>query len=337
MRKIEYISPSSIGVFEHDLEEYYMRYLADDRPPRMLQTQPMSIGSAFDAYVKNFIHEALFGKGNDPRYALDAIFEAQVEPHHRDWARQHGAYVFSQYQQAGCLADLMLDLRRAQGEPRFEFDLKGAVHGYREGIESTISNVTFMGKPDAHFINHEGTTVILDFKVNGYCSTKAQSPMAGYINLRSAGRSAAGAHKDCQPMMHNGMMINIARYLEESSKDWARQLSIYAWLTGCAVGSDFLVGIDQLSCSPNPGGLPSIRIAQHRTRCSNAFQWKTFNRAAEIWEVVHSEHLFRNMSKAQSKSHCASLDRRAKELGGAGADHDVWFSNATRVNNGSHW
>src|SRR6185436_14755744 len=134
-----------------------------------------------------------------------------------------------------------------------------------------------LGKPDVHFVNNADHTVILDFKVNGYCSKTGASPNAGYLRLRSAGVTNLGMHKNCQPMMHNGMMINIASYLEDQDDDWARQLSIYAWLCGCPVGSDFLVAIDQLACKPNAGGLPSIRVAEHRTRVSNAFQWKTFD------------------------------------------------------------
>ncbi len=291
----------------------------------------MSIGSAFDAYVKNYIHDALFGKGFDAKYDLDALFDSQVEEHNRDWARQHGPYVFEQYKQTGAVADLMLELRRAQSEVRFEFEVRGAVSGYREGIETTIANVTLLGKPDMHFVNHDGTTVILDFKVNGYCSQRAVSPMAGYLQLRSAGRTAMGSHKNAMPMLWHGMMININSHLEDHDKTWGRQLAIYAWLTGCPVGSEFIVGIDQLACAPNPGGLPGIKVAQHRTRISNAFQWQTFNRASEIWEVVHSDHIFRNMSKTMSQEHCKVLDERSKALRGDCAPHEKWFAESTRV------
>jgi hypothetical protein len=331
MRTIKYLSPSSIGVLETDLDEFYLRYLADERPPRAPQTQPMSIGSAFDAYVKSWLHERLFGKGTDPRFELDALLEAQVEAHNLDWAREHGRYVFEQYRQAGCLADHMHELGQAQGDPRFEFEIQGAVSGYREGITATIADVVFLGKPDMHYVNKAGVTVVLDFKVNGYCSTRVQSPMAGYVRLRSAGKTNMGQHKDCLLLSHHGMMINAIKNLEDGNKDWAKQLAIYAWLTGCPVGSEFLVAIDQISCSPNPGGLPQIRIAEHRTRIGGPFQRDVFNRACEIWEVVHSDHVFRNLSPEASRERCAMLDRRSKELRGECAPHDAWFASATRV------
>lgn len=307
-----------------------MNYLADNRPPRFPQNQAMSMGSAFDAYVKSYLHKALFGDDHDPRFDLDSIFEAQVDPAMRDFARPNGKYVFEQYKQAGCLADLMLELRKAQSDPRFEFEVKGAVNGYREGIESNIGGVVLLGKPDVHFVNHAGVTVILDFKVNGYCSANGASPLSGYIRMRAAGATQHKQHKDCQPMMHNGMLINIAKYLEAQDAKWAQQLGIYAWLCGQPVGSDFLVAIDQIACKPTPGGLPAIRIAEHRTRVSPNFQWSVFNRAATIWETVHSDHVFRNMTKAQSKEHCIALDRRSLDLRGETDPENQWFSEVTR-------
>lgn len=331
MREVKYLSPSSLGVFEHNTEEFYLRYLADERPPRAPQTQPMSIGSAFDAYVKSYLHERLFGKGNDPRFELDALIEAQVEEHNRDWAREHGRYVFEQYRQCGCLADMMTEFGVAQSDPRFEFEVQGTVNGYRQGVTTEIAGVTFLGKPDVHYVNKHGTTVVLDFKVNGYCSTRAQAPMAGYVRLRSAGRTNMGQHKDALLLTHNGMMINAIKNLEDGNKDWAKQLAIYAWLTGCPVGSDFLVAIDQISCSPNPSGLPQVRVAEHRTRVGAPFQNELFARACEIWEIVHSDHVFRDRSPESSRDLCASLDRRSKELRGEAAPHDQWFASATRA------
>ena len=52
MRTPKYISPSALKLFEKNPTEYYLKYLADAHPPRSPQTQPMSVGSAFDAFVK---------------------------------------------------------------------------------------------------------------------------------------------------------------------------------------------------------------------------------------------------------------------------------------------
>lgn len=47
-----YLSPSAVQVFEKDPNEFFLKYLAVDRPPKEQQTQPMGVGSVFDAYPK---------------------------------------------------------------------------------------------------------------------------------------------------------------------------------------------------------------------------------------------------------------------------------------------
>lgn len=312
MKKMQYLSPTGLKLYNNDKDAFFMNYLCEQRPMREPQTQPMSIGSAFDAYVKSYLHEHLFGKGNDPKYDLQSIFEAQVEPHQRDWAFQHGKYVFEQYKQAGCLADLMLELTKATGEPRFEFEIKGAVSGYREGVSSEIAEVVLLGKPDVHYVNADGQSVVLDFKVNGYCSRTAPSPLSGYLRMRSAGKTNYGMHKNCVPMRVGGMIINVADYLENLGGivglDWANQLSIYAWLLGEPVGSEFIVAIDQVVCDASKGGLPSIRFAEHRCRVSAPHQRKLFCHAVEVWEICQSDHFFREMSLEESQARCALLE-----------------------------
>lgn len=330
MRTIQYLSPTSVSLWEQDKQEFYLRYLAENRPPRFPQNQPMSIGSAFDAYAKAYLHENLFGKGNDPRFQLEALFEAQVEPQNRDWAFTHGAYVFDCYKQSGALADLMTELKTAQGEPRFEFEVRGAVHGYREGQFKSLANVVLLGKPDVTFTNAAGAHVIHDFKVNGYCSKSPPSPMQGYLKLRTAGKTNHGQHKSCQPMMVNGMMINVATYLENLNKDWAQQLAFYAWLCGEPVGSNFIVSIDQLVCDANKGALPAIRTALHRMTVGEKFQNERFGQACDLWEIVQSDHIFRDMSLADSQARCKILDGYSEAIKGDGSVEDQWFAATCR-------
>lgn len=308
MRKLEYLSPTSIAVFKQSVQDFYLRYLSENRPIRDKQTQPMSIGSAFDAYVKSWIHEALFGKGNDPRFDLVTLFEAQVEKHHREWAWDNGRFAFDAYKQSGALADLMLELEQAIGTPRFEIEVRGIVNGHREGVTRSMSGVTFLGKPDVSFNNKGGNNITLDFKVNGYCSKHAISPMPGYLRIRGAEYS--GPHKNCIPVMHNGMWINRDDRLENLKEDWATQLAIYGWLCGNEIGSDFITAIDQLVCKPS-GRYPSIRIAEHRLRISADYQWEIFVLAQQIWDIIQSGHIFRNMTLEQSENRCRVLDQQS--------------------------
>lgn len=336
MRRPEYLSPSAIKTFLENEEDYYLRYLSDNKPPNPPQLQVMSIGSAFDAYAKSWLYENLFGKDHDPKYGFTALFEAQVEPHNRDWAIQHGAYVFEQYKQAGVLSDLLLELRQANGDPRFEFKIQGAVHGYREGRTQRLESVVLHGRPDVAFVNAAGHLVVYDWKVNGYLSKSAKSPEPGYIRLRSAGRTNYGKHKDCQSMVVDGLMINISNYLEDINKmteDWATQLTVYHWLLGSPICSDtLLVGIDQIACDASKGALPAIKIAEHRTRISKAWQQRVFDIAAHIWERANSDHFFRDMSAEESVARCRVLDGQLAALQGDGSRKDQWFAGMSRGN-----
>lgn len=307
MQKLKYLSPTSINKFQENREDFYMDYLADKRRVRPYQTEPMSIGSAFDAYVKNYLYTKIIGK-QDQRFDLKTLFDAQVEERNRKWAWEHGAYVFRCYMQTGALADLLRELEGASTEPRFEIEVNGVVNGYREGITKDIG-VPLLGKPDLHFINKDAASMILDWKVNGYCSKSNVSPMPGYINCRSFYKSGM-PHKEADIVKHKGIYINRATRLENLNKAWATQLYIYAWLCGEEVGSDFIVGIDQVVCKP-AGEHPDLRFATHRLRASSDFQFELFRTIQHIWEVCESGHIFYEVSREQSDARCKVLEQVA--------------------------
>src|SRR5260221_3370585 len=288
MKKIQYLSPSSMSCYRQDKKEFYYRYLCENRPPAPPQTMPMSAGSAFDAYAKSYLHEKLFGKGNDPKFDLTTLFESQVESKNRDWAWKMGAYLFTVYQKSGALADLMLELSGSISEPKFEIEVRGIVNGYKEGVTRDVSGVVLLGKPDVFWVNKHACSVVLDFKVNGACANYNVSPMKGYLRLRDIGNSSGGgkAHKACLPMMHKGIMVNVAEYMENLDATWAAQLAVYGWLLGLNVGEDFVCAIDQICCDgttrfpfDSPLGridVPLVRVAEHRLRISEKYQYEVF-------------------------------------------------------------
>lgn len=312
MRNVAYLSPSGLSSWLKDRDEYYLKYLAESRPDRIPQTQAMAAGSAFDARVKSHLHEAVIGK--DPAYEFGSLFETQVEPHQRDWARKHCEYIFAQYRLSGALADLEAVLNAASEPPRFEFELQGGVEG-----------VPFLGRPDLAYVTADGTPVVRDFKVNGYVSRHAPSPCPGYLNLRAPGTSR-GKHKDAKPAVYRGVKIDSAQVMERANPDWARQLSVYAWLMGRGICEDFVVGIDQLVCNANrPGPFPSIRVAEHCTLISPQFQAATIRLAQEVWEIIHSDWIFRDMPREDSASKCEALDAVAAALSDGSSDEDEWL------------
>lgn len=333
MKDIDYLSPTAIMKFMYDgAEAYYSHYLSDCRPPRDPQTRPMSVGSSFDAYVKSYLYEGLFGK-KDPRFEFDALFEAQVEEQNRDWAKRAGDYAFRCYKKSGALSDLMLILESAQGEPKFETEIRGVINGQREsdsiGIPSGHPPLIMLGKPDLEFINANGAEITHDWKLNGFCSNFAKSPQPGYIKIRDtiqekSSRNVNECHSDCTITTHKGVRINGSQAMEKIDEKWATQLSIYAWLLGRPIGSDFIASVDQLVCKPSGFEYPWLRVAEFRMLISESFQKKILAIAIDIWRRVKTKHFFPEVSFEESKARTDVLDKRGLTFQGESED-DQWL------------
>ena len=87
-RKPKSLSYSSLNLFEKDREEFFLRYLASNRPDKIPQEHPASIGSAFDARVKSELSQVLGVPGNE----YGPLFQAQVEEQNREFAGPAGDY-----------------------------------------------------------------------------------------------------------------------------------------------------------------------------------------------------------------------------------------------------
>ena len=316
MRFPRFISPSALAKFQEGEEKYYLQYLAENAPPRDPQTQAMSIGSSFDAYVKSYLFEKIMGR-TDPQFELSTIFETQVEEHNRDWAWPAGAYAFAEYQRCGALADLLVELESAQHEPRFEFT-----------VEAEVEGVPLLGKPDVWYVDKYGNPIILDFKVNGFCSNYGVSPKRGYLRVRGPGNNQDGEHKKAQVSKINNVKVNIAEFFEAIDSFWAQQLATYAWLCGAPVGSFFIVAIDQLCCRPTGTGYPTIRVAEHRCQVGPDFQNNTMALYKALWDRIHAEpfHWFLDRPFEESKRRCEVLDMQYA----AYKDGEQWVSDLIR-------
>lgn len=316
MRVPEYLSPSALNTFERDREEYYLKYLAEHRPPRTPQTEPQAVGSAFDAFVKSYLHSALFGNfGKDNEYELNKIFEQQVQEHVRDMAFEAGKYVFQCYQRCGALADIMAELNTSISEPRFEFEIK-------DTIQTKIGNIPLLGKPDISFVNDQAAKVIFDWKVNGYFSNSRISPKKGYIKCRDTwggseakpSRNNGLPHKDAVVDEYKGIKINLAHPLNEVYPEWADQLTIYAWMLGEPIGSEELIfGIDQLVCAKKPDRKPLIRVANHRSKVSASHQFALLERVQFAWSCITGQ-FFHDLSEEENEIKCQNLERMAESL-----------------------
>lgn len=327
MRTPAYISPSSLGLWESNREEFYLRHLAECRLSSIPQANYMSIGSAFDAYVKSTMFEELFGK-TDPRFEFETLFEEQVESHNRDWAKKHGGYVFASYVASGAYADLMDMLKTTKQAPQFEFRITGAVE-----------EVPLLGKPDLRFIHPDGAHVILDWKVNGYCSKSATSPCKYFRCCRDGwpesyfkpSRGNGKSHPEYKPIMWKGIEIHNG-WLEDANQDWSDQLTIYAWMLGEPVGTqDVVVCIDQIVAKPHPNGSnPLLRVANHRARISLIHQQNLLARLKNCWESITSNYIFPDLTKDESEARCAMLEQQA-EAASSGDEMQQWINDLARA------
>ncbi len=338
MRRPTYLSYSSMTLFEKEPDEFVLKYLCDNRPGRLAQTGPMSIGSSFDAYVKSALHEALFGKGADPVYKLETLFEDQVEEHNRDFAWEAGAYCFHCYQDTGAYDELLKLLEQSEEDPRFECKVEGIIGG-----------APFLGKPDCRFVLDLGQgriSVVLDWKVKSFCSKYAASPSKGYMLCRDgykpipnrkgvlkSSQSHMKSHKMFMEYDFKGLKIN-RDYMENCQGEYADQCSLYGWLLGEPVGGDALVFIDELLSKPTgdaqAGEYPLLRIANHRARVKPEYQQKLLQRVTDCWAAVKSGYIFTDLTREENDQRLIELDHVAIGLASDGSAEEDFYNQLTR-------
>jgi hypothetical protein len=326
MRIPTYLSYSSLTCFEKTIEEFFVKYLAETRAPRMPQERPASVGSAFDARVKASLHEALYGKNADPKYTFEALFEAQVEAHNRDWALDAGLYVFECYKLAGQYDTLLELLKKSIEPPRMEFDVKGDILG-----------VPFLAKPDLRYVLPGPVKIVHDFKVNGFCGKSGTSPNKGYMVCNDGFKAAKQnkgngcAHAQFKPFeLVPGYVIDTG-YLEDCSTTWADQLTLYGWALGEKPGDELTVlSVDQIVAKPVQEGRPLLRVASFRARVRKSYQEFLAKRLVKCWEIIKSEHIFRDMTAEQSKQRQEILQNQAVSLCTDGSPEEEFYAQVVR-------
>lgn len=346
MRELKYLSPTAISQWDQDRSEFYLTRLADNRPPRMEQTKPMSIGSAFDAMAKTYIHEQLHGNNGPmvnrvvdgvmteaPEFDIKTLFKLQVEPQNREWAWENGIHLFTMYRTSGALSTLMLELQLSS-EIRMEFEVMGSIP-----YIGSVAGVPMLGKPDLRFVHPSTRAVISDWKVNGYCAKSMTTPKPGFIRCIDAwssdykkhSRNHGDSHPLCQRKTLDGLTYNAAQYLEDIDPGWAEQLTVYAWLLGEEVGGDFIVSIEQLCGVPCENSKPYVRIATHRYMVSPSFQKQLYDKIYHIWCRIEGgpAAIFDDMTPEQSVAKCKELDT-VYEAYTTGTPEDEYWARMSR-------
>lgn len=315
MRTPKYLSYSSLTCFEEDTDEWVIRYLVDNRPEREAQGKPAGVGSAFDARVKAHMYEFTYGPGYMPeKYSYEALFEKQVEPHNRDFCGPAGDYVFECYRIAGFLDRLESMASRSIVPPQYEFR-----------VEMEVGGVPLLGLPDGYLrlpvedSKEESLGVVLDFKVNGFCSNSAVSPNQGFLLINDGykaakqSRSHGTTHKNAEPRDYKG--ITIGGYLEDSSEQWASQLTGYAWCLGEPIGSeDVVMMIHQVVAKPIPDSRPLLRFAEFCGPVRQPFQDFLLTRYQRCWNAIMDGHVFKTMTKEESDAQFRMINRQADAM-----------------------
>lgn len=326
---IKRLSPTALHTYERDRELFYCRYMSPNRPPKPPQTEPMAVGSGFDAFVKSGMFQVYYDH-DDPEYDLTNLLDTQCEGDVRVFGERTGAHCWDRYYRSGCFNELCKDVDVGDRQPRFEFSLKDEIGG-----------VPLHGKPDLAFNLKTGKRFVHDWKVNGYCGTKdATSPAKLYkycrdtwnladeaeweaYNLKNT-RGGNKAHGQFKPMEFDGVTIG-CHWMEDVNKKWADQLCIYAWMSGIPIGNeDWVASIDQLACKPwlpkegDQPMKPLIRVAQHRCRVSSFWQFSLLGRLQSCWNAIQSGHIFSDMTREESDNRCEVLDMQIHD------DDEFW-------------
>lgn len=319
-RRPQNLSHSNVRKYHEDPYDWVMTYLVKDRADKTPQTEPMSVGSAFDAKVKSELAKELFGEGAKPELEYEAVFESQVEEHNRDFAKPAGEHAFEAYVYSGMYQELLTMLLEAQDEPRFEFECVGKVGG-----------IPIKGYPDCRFIHKSGVAVTLDWKCMGFCSKSSVSPSKGYRLCKDGhpakkpSRSHNKSHKDYLPFDMGGLEVNQV-YMEDCKPIYADQLTVYGWLLGQKVGDENVcVMVDELVWKfAGSHRMPIGRVANHRGRVRKEYQIQLLERYKKVWRAVESGYVFTNMGRQENDDQCRQLERTARQLRMSGTDNDVF-------------
>lgn len=326
MRKPRHFSPTSYALWRSDQQEYYRRYLSERRFAKEPQSFPMAIGSSFDWFVKSHLNSCL-GSKLGVKGELGAL-EKQVEAHNLPEAKTVGEAVMKAYTDSGALDALK---REIVCEARFEFGITARfairdrllIETRERDPECVLDGLFLNGRPDGFFYTRAAhntplVPVILDWKVNSWQSAQ-KSPDPGFIAVHDVTGKVAGPHKDAYVAYHEGLKVNKSKALNE---EWRMQLSIYSWVLGVPIGTTIVGSIDQVI-----GPCFKPRVAKHRFIIDGESQWKLFDDICAAWEIVNSDHIFRDVSKEESVARCVMLENQVvfDEVPVSGAQDDLNF------------
>lgn len=288
---LSYMSPTSLYLFENDIDQFYLTYIR--RLKRSPQLPVMAVGSSFDAFVKAYIHNFY----NPKESIFEELFNKQVDEDNRPAAMKIGRVCFNVYKESGCLMGL---IRKFSGMPKMEFKTNVDI----DGVPVMGIPDLFFQHPMEHTKDHEKSgvqgilDVVVDWKVNGLLSSA--SAAQGYISCDMK------PHKKAILSLIGDFYYDAASTLQESKPDWCTQLYTYSLACG---NPNALICVDQIFKRVNG----SISVAQHRLFLTDTFKENVRRRYRHAWDVIQSDHFFRDLPSADSKAKCKLLSNRKEK------------------------
>lgn len=315
MRTRKYISPSQAGLFYSNREEYYLKYLADNKPPPFKQTAPMGVGGAFDSHVTRALAVKYFGR-DDPRCGAGAEYDLEVmldsaiqEPSlDRTAITRIGLELFKRYMATGAYARICAELDLAD---------EGSITMQSTLYYEAGDGLTLMGLPDLAF-TRGGVQHVYDFKCNGFYSQA--SPLKNHV-WKGTG-STEGVHKGAILGKHScGTVVDLSGVFDDTYK---RQTCTYAWsLVGRPLGDyePIIVGIEQVACRPASSRwkdptVDGVAISNVSTRSliSVEAQEAVMAEYKHMWSCITSGWVFDDLTRPESDALCSQLEATAKGL-----------------------
>lgn len=303
MRTRPYVSPTQLKKWRENKRGYYIEYLADTRVPKPPQTLPMAVGSAFDVFVKYAIARRFklddFLKIPEEEALLGQIENKGIIVQ----AEEEGRHLLECYKSSGAFNDLCGEI---YSDIHMEFS-----------VEKIMFGVPMFLKPDLTFRTPRGLPVVVDWKVNGALSASSTSPAKGYVLVRDGwdgtvmgqSRGNMTAHKECILNKYDTIYVNDVGTLTD---EWELQIALYGLGTNSTVDEPMIAGIEQLACKRFKGR-PYPRCASHRVLIRPEKLKSIRDELVEMWEVINSDHVFRDMSKADSQALQAALEKEAEK------------------------
>lgn len=318
MRTPTYVSPSQMNLWNSDREEYYLRYLADHRPPRTAQTAPMAVGGAFDSHVTRALAVRYFGRddlrcGAGGEYDLDVMLESAIQGPDLDRSVLvgYGLELFKRYMATGAYDRLCAEIDASSDlvmQSSLYYDVPG------------VAGLTLMGMPDVSFVR-SGVRHVYDFKCNGFFSSA--SPLKHFVWRGTGGTTVV--HKGAILGKHScGTLIDLSGVFDSS---YLRQTSTYAWALagGLPKGDGIIVGIEQLACRAASSrwkdptvmreGVPvAVSCVSTRRLVDVDTQAAVLREYTDMWAQISTGLIFDDVSRAESDAICARLELVGKGL-----------------------